>query len=43
MKKFIYILILMFGLSHCTKIGIIELQGKKYILDIDYGNSRYAK
>jgi hypothetical protein len=43
-KKLIFILII-FCLSHCSvNTGTeVELNGKKYILDIDYGNSRYVK
>jgi hypothetical protein len=44
MKKIIYILFIL-CLSHCSvNTGTeVELNGKKYILDIDYGNSRYVK
>ena len=44
MKKIIYILIIL-CLSHCSvNTGTeVELNDKKYILDIDYGNSRYVK
>jgi len=43
-KKLIFILIIL-CLSHCSvNTGTeVELNGKKYILDIDYGNSRYVK
>ena len=45
-KSLMSILILTLCLSHCTKINTgteAELNGVKYILDIDYGNSRYIK
>ena len=43
-EKLIFILIIL-CLSHCSvNTGTeVELHDKKYILDIDYGNSRYIK
>ena len=44
-RSLMSILILPLCLSHCgVNTGTeIELHDKKYTLDIDYGNSRYAK